>query len=592
MANIDTLLDASDTNLRRPALLTESSGLGRVNHSNWFNFKFVGKDFDGDTLEYISTGSLPPGLSIDADTGWMTGNIPDQASTETIYNFTVKVRKKDLPEYISDETNFQIIVVGNVSSIVSWPANTMSIKTGQISELDVVATISDGRPVQYKLQTGVSSILAGNFVIGETYKIVSSGNTDFISIGALNNKVGTEFIATGIGSGTGTASLGTNKLPQGLRLNENGLIVGRVSFETLMFDTGTTTFDLTNPLINETTFENVYSFVAQVYSADNIVNTYKKFTITVTADTSKPYENLYARAFPKSSQRDIYSSLIQNSDDIPIEDIYRASDYSFGIQTDIRFLVGAGYNPEPNTNYIEAMSKNHYNNTLRFGDFKTAQALNSDGTVKYEVVYVEIIDNMQGTDANGLSASPALQQNLKSSKSWINPMTVDEGWPKVSAGHYKASQGNDYFAYPNSISNMRSRLTTEIGHQVLERKVLPDWMRDKQTSGNALGWTLACPVVFCKPGTAEKIKYRLNQRTSIDLKKISFEIDRFILDNNLSKYFNKTTGKYTITSETTFDTTTTIFDSDGTRFFGSIDIYAAKDEGDMYLKFPQVGVFR
>lgn len=47
---------------------------------------------------------------------------------------------------------------------------------------------------------------AGLFVVGETYTIVSSSNTDFTAIGATNNNVGTSFVSTGVGSGTGTAS--------------------------------------------------------------------------------------------------------------------------------------------------------------------------------------------------------------------------------------------------------------------------------------------------------------------------------------------------------------------------------------------------
>jgi len=52
-----------------------------------------------------------------------------------------------------------------------------------------------------------STINAGSFVIGTAYVIVSSGNTAFDSIGASAGFVpGTVFIATGVGTGTGTAS--------------------------------------------------------------------------------------------------------------------------------------------------------------------------------------------------------------------------------------------------------------------------------------------------------------------------------------------------------------------------------------------------
>jgi hypothetical protein len=245
------------------------------------------------------------------------------------------------------------------------------------------------------------------------------------------------------------------------------------------------------------------------------------------------------------------------------------------------------------------MSKNFWNNTLRFGGFKTARALNSDGTVKYEIVYIELVDNKQGTDpTTGLSASPVLRQDVRSNRTtWANPISVDQTPPDVSHGHYLVSQANDYYVYPNSIENMRSRLKTDIGYQILERKVLPSWMQDKQADDTVLGWTLAAPVVFCKPGTSAKIKYRLEERikntTTLDIKKISFEIDRFILDNNLSEYFNKTSQEFTVTDETTFDLgdPTTTFDGDGTRFMASVDVYVDKDAGDKYIKFPQVGPF-
>ena len=99
-----------------------------------------------------------------------------------------------------------------------------------------------------------------------------------------------------------------------------------------------------------------------------------------------------------------------------------------------------------------------------------------------------------------------------------------------------------------------------------------------------------------KSNISKKIKYRLEERVktdSLDIKKISFEIDRFILDNNLSKHYNKLTNSYDISQETSFDlsTSVTTFDGDGTRFFARIDTYVDKDEGDLYIKFPQVGVF-
>ena len=106
-------------------------------------------------------------------------------------------------------------------------------------------------------------------------------------------------------------------------------------------------------------------------------------------------------------------------------------------------------------------------------------------------------------------------------------------------------------------------------------------MQDKQSDDTVIGWTLAAPIVYCKPGTADKIKYRLEERIktdSLDVKKISFEIDRFILDNNLGKNFDQSSNSYGTSSETSFDisTSVTTFDGDGTRFINSFFFFNQK----------------
>ena len=58
--------------------------------------------------------------------------------------------------------------------------------------------------------TGVTPIAATATVVNTLYRIVTLGNSDFTTIGAITNVVGTNFYATGVGTGTGTVSaLGT-----------------------------------------------------------------------------------------------------------------------------------------------------------------------------------------------------------------------------------------------------------------------------------------------------------------------------------------------------------------------------------------------
>ena len=58
---------------------------------------------------------------------------------------------------------------------------------------------------QWNTIAGTTNVTAGSFVPGRTYVIVSPGTTDFTLIGAANSTIGTSFIATGVGSGSGTA---------------------------------------------------------------------------------------------------------------------------------------------------------------------------------------------------------------------------------------------------------------------------------------------------------------------------------------------------------------------------------------------------
>jgi hypothetical protein len=54
--------------------------------------------------------------------------------------------------------------------------------------------------------TGLAeTVNAGSFIIGRTYIISSTGSTTWTSIGAVDNLLGTKFIATGVGTGSGVA---------------------------------------------------------------------------------------------------------------------------------------------------------------------------------------------------------------------------------------------------------------------------------------------------------------------------------------------------------------------------------------------------
>jgi hypothetical protein len=91
--------------------------------------------------------------------------------------------------------------------------------------------------VRIKDFVGGETIIAGNFVPGKTYIIVNTGTTDYTLIGAPSNTPGTQFTATGTGSGTGTVSPVTEivKVP----VNADSIIPGKTYTIT---STGTTDY--------------------------------------------------------------------------------------------------------------------------------------------------------------------------------------------------------------------------------------------------------------------------------------------------------------------------------------------------------------
>ena len=114
-------------------------------------------------------------------------------------------------------------------------------------------------------------------------------------------------------------------MPIGLELLSDGTISGRVSFETLILDNNVTSIDE-----DLTTFDQVYTFTVNVFDNDNFVSDQKEFTISVVKRNIAPYENLYIQALPNRNQRALYDSIINNSDLIPTNFIYRQWDPWFG----------------------------------------------------------------------------------------------------------------------------------------------------------------------------------------------------------------------------------------------------------------------
>jgi hypothetical protein len=128
------------------------------------------------------------------------------AYTATIYNSTVSGNTTaaglgvSIPagkkiQVFSEGTNFYAVDAASLTT-------TLPIANGGTGQTTYTAAFNALAPIQ---QTG-ATVNAGSFVVGNQYSILVVGSTSFTAIGASANTVGVIFTATGVGSGSGSAT--------------------------------------------------------------------------------------------------------------------------------------------------------------------------------------------------------------------------------------------------------------------------------------------------------------------------------------------------------------------------------------------------
>lgn len=523
---------------------TAAGFIGTFRHDNFFAYQIQALDLDGDQVEFeIETGDstdVPPNLVFDRTTGWLRGYFPDQGATEIDYNFRVSVYKKDNPSIVSELYTYSMTIIGDISSGVTWLNGTLvsgttdiyslgSLDSGAISELAILASTPSDKLLQFRLRQG------GVY----------------------------------------------NKLPQGLELLPSGEIAGRATFNTFTLDSGTTTFDqarATRLDIDPTTFDQQFDFTVEAYTSDGLISVFRTFRIFLNRAYNTPYESLYIQAMPPTEDRDLIKSLVQNQDIIPPSSLYRKDDSYFGVAEDVKYVHAFSLDSATLDEYVQALQLNHFRKQLVIDGIRTAQALDDNDEVVYEVVYANIID----TGVNQQGESPG--------------QTVSTAFPITVNGETTST------VYPNSLVNMRDQVIDTVGQT---NTVLPRWMTSKQTNGRVLGFTRAWVIAYTKPGESARIAYNIKEQFGEILNRIDFDVDRYILDRSMTKNWvpnedstdggnwltaKQTTFNYDQSTNPTVSGDETVFDATSLRFTTPVDNYEFTDEYNKYLVFPKTNI--
>jgi hypothetical protein len=601
----------------KPLLLNRNSNIGTFKLEDQFSYKIDGSS-DGITINKsltysISSGTLPPGLVLRTDSGWIDGflsktNYP--SSDKITYTFTVVVHngavdsdpktftitidpipvttnsltwnvgrdlgtitlgsysRFDISPHNDATTTFRIKPTKNLitsnsdafngGSWVGYCAGNMANVTYNTTDIAAPNGTFTATKIVRDSNSGCGSGSAwgmvwglGNVTVGRTYTIsmwvyaptiingctfgfndnwgrsfnITKSWTRVTYTGTLtdpgNGIRGFQFIMPA-GSGTAYfwgAQLEANSfatayaslppgpldspLPPNLRLQPEGLIVGRVGF--LRNQSGS---------INQI---ETYVFTVEMVDAVNNVVAEKEFTVRTLYQA--PYETVYLQTFPRTNQRDRIVDLLTDVSVVPPSLVFRPTDENFGVVFNFKMLFASGLTATAAERYVAAMVKNHQRKVAYIQEFKLAVAKDSTTNLPvYEVVYAVLVDTDQMAP-NVVKLRIPNRPKLKVNNTQINASY---------ASLINADQATVTRVFPGSFNIMRQNTVNAI--MAVSSGVLPEWMTTVQDDGTTIDYANVLPLVYVKVGQGAKVLSNIKASKEL-FNTVPFDIDGYVWES-------------------------------------------------------------
>lgn len=498
------------------------------------------------TISKETVSTVPPGLVLDSMTGELAGKVPYQARISKTYNFTMMA--VNFPATLSEYTytflgdwdaSFNYVASSTLTHAVRYEGFIWVCTQSNRTKIPEDNSIYWTRGVSTAEKTFTLEVIGEiesgiNWVSDSDCGSIKPNQPSLLKVEAEALLYGGRVVYEFVGG----------KLPPGLTFLPTGIIQGKVQQFGDSTGPGLTRFYERDSSVDESTlsrsfdvmfdnettrFDRKFNFKVKARDSLNVSENIKDFFITVVTSSNKTFANLYVKALqPKNKRLDWYNFITDASIFKP-SDIYRYGDNNFGIQTELKMLVYAGIESVEAANYVQAISRNHNNKRLLFGNLKSAKAKNpSTQETVYEVIYVDIIDDYE-KDGKSISSVINLPDNINS-KVLVSydKITVDSGSQgSLDDWAFKVSDSDHQRIFPNSIKNMRNRIK-RVGNN--DREFLPLWMRSIQDKATyETGYVKAIVLCYTKPGKSAEIVARI-KASGFDFKSIDFTADRYIID--------------------------------------------------------------
>lgn len=555
------VFSADNTPIRTPIWLTPSDlGFRRANNYITLFLDVIDPNsLTGITVYELkdlnddgSPSELPPGMSLDEQSGEVSGKVPYQPSVTREYKFTVNAIRVtgNSDEQAETQKTFKLTLLGEVNSNINWVTkpDLGDINSNYVSTLSVTAT-SD---------------------VPEAFVLYS---------------------------------LESGRLPPGLELAYDGNIIGKINSFGSPTSLGLTVFDSANLTLdgNTTSVDREYVFTVKAQDHFGYSSITRTFNITVSDPDDKLYSNIFLKPLLKLEQRTTFNEFVTDPAIFPPNDIYRPNDPEFGLPRDIKLLVYSGIETKLAEEYVAATALTTRRKNYKISNLKTAVAkVPGTDDIVYEVVYLDVVDpyerdgkvkdkivikNNAKILVNSVRATPNNAEYDTETQTYLpvykrtgtvrvipnrRSLTIDqrtgpvdyeygtdfyietrngsllvelantpannlaqrptpvENTVRTDSNAVLVSDPNRIVKYISNISNVRKEFS-KLGRT--ERNFLPLWMRTAQEDSiQELGYTLSIPLCYCKPGTSERIKAAINF-SGFDYRQFELDIDRFLIDS-------------------------------------------------------------
>ena len=514
---------------------TEYARIGTIDSGNYFSYKVLGYDFDGNGLTYSYSG-LPTGLVGDPVTGWITGTMTLALPGLNEYSFKVNVAKTDYPSIYSDYFNFSFNLSNQVTGIVTWITNgdLGTLFNGAICNLKVDA--ASDIPLEYRISSGA--------------------------------------------------------LPPNLSLASDGEILGRVPDQptsSLLVNGDSTSFTFTVEA-----FSSDYPMVSSFRTFSlTILQQFDQPTDIIFCKATPGIQDRLILGSLLSN-----TSLIPDEYLYRPNDAYfgKASSVVYAHMYGVYAADLAAYLQAVMLNHYwrsiilgeitTAVARNAAGEVI----YEVVYSYVIDNLKADELS--ETQSTFDDEDPPWVVWNTPINLNKGP---WYTSITdIFTSYELVLDQQFYTSLTPGFVrtVYPNSLLNMRNNVVMTIG-QEFNSDLLPLWMTSQQSNGGTLGYTQAWVICYTKPGFAETVKNNIQTLWPHTLNEINFEIDRFTVDKSETYNYVNTT-QYDILTENDEILTTESDAPLGTEYPGAwLSLPSAVptpnplDSEDFYVLFPR-----